>query len=183
MRPLLSRIFFCSLPLIFATSCVTDNDLNEAEIPLDTFFLETSIIDKELMDGFEPTDVDGERMFRDSIELRAHTQEFIENTFNKIHLTSTITNEQNHDYLVGMVFLDELDNTTLSIEVPVSAGSDEFPKVVTYRLIIEEPELEKFLESTHVAYKLQPQADSTSVHGNSMGSLKLKTSTTYYFEH
>lgn len=174
-----ARIILCFLLLIFVAACAKDSDLTDNNSSAPTSLVEVKMIDTELEDSFSK-DGGNQVIIVDSIPIMAPVQELAAQKLQKIHLTTSLVNEHDQDYLVVMEFLDKFYDRAFSYQVFVDAGNEDFPRAVTCRMVIDAPELEKLMESTHIRYTVQP-ADTISVPTKSSGVLKLQANATYYF--
>ncbi|WP_299277375.1 hypothetical protein [uncultured Psychroserpens sp.] len=170
--------------ILLCSSCVSDVDFDQAENILPTPVFEASLIFSNLEGPSFVDDVtqDEVLILTDTTRLEYINSDFFVDQLAKTELTFEFTNSIDRNFNIDLVFVTDADEQRYLAQIDVPSGQHDAPIEVTSSFLIEEPELSTFEEATKLIYRITLPASTNPIDATTLGSLKLESKATFYFE-
>ena len=172
------------LSVTLFNACVKDVDFDQTEDILPTPVFESSLIFSNLEAPSFLDDVSQQEVvvLTDTTRLEYINSDFFVDQLAKTNLTFKFTNSLDRDFNIAFEFVTDADELRYLAEIDVPAGEPSNPILVESSFLIEEPELSTFEEATKLIYKITLPPSTNPISPTTLGSLKLESKATFYFE-
>lgn len=165
-------------------SCVKDVDFDQAENILPTPAFEASLIYSNLeapsfIDEITQQEV---VILTDTTRLEYINSDFFVDQLLKTNLTFQLTNGLDRNFSIEFEFVNDENEQRYLAQIEVPSGQPNNPVFVESNFLIEEPELSIFEEATKLIYRITLPPNANPIDATTLGSLKLESKATFYFE-